>query len=754
MFRRLAAGCVFALSAAAAAADPGPTLLTVFPPGAKAGETVEVTFAGAGFDGGEALLFSDPKVTAEPASAAVAIDPKAKGKGGGKMAAAGPSAAVKFKVTVPKNAPYAVLDVRVVSKSGLSNPRAFAVGTLPEVNEKEPNNDVGEAQKVELDTTVNGAVASPTDVDYFTVKAKAGRNVVVSCLSTSLDSKLQADLTVIGPNGKIVAANRGYRDGDAVIDFLPPADGDYLVRVAQVAYTTGGPDHFYRLTVTTGPWVDAAHPPVDNAGDPRLKLYGRNLPVIKSDPSFSTSNGRPLESMPIDPDVTPKSRTRGARRTDQSLAPSAGSLDAVDLTLPAGCRSPNRPLLLTRAGTVVLDDEKNDTAATAQVVAPPCDIAGHIEKKNDRDWYAFAAKKGEVWTLEVFADRLGSPVDAYFVLTNEAGKVIVEADDSPDTLSPNQFFTKSDDPARTRFAAPADGTYKVMVSTREASIQAGARDQYVLRIAKEKPDFRLAVMPVGTHYPDAGTLPKGGAALFAVYVWRFDGFDGPISLRAANLPPGVACPPQVIGRGQTRGTLVLTAAPTAADWAGFVTIQGETPGDATLGTAARPFSVVWPFPGVTPAQPPPNAPVITRMDRGPGLAVAVRGAAPFALAATAAGPLKVKAGEKAEFTVKVTRAAGFKDAVQVYAATPAVGPKPQGNNPPLPLASIAADQADAKVSLDIPATWATGTYTIVLRGQPGAAPPKGGNQAKLLPSYPTPPFTIEVEGKAAVPKKK
>ena len=93
-------------------------------------------------------------------------------------------------------------------------------------------------------------------------------------------------------------------------------------------------------------------------------------------------------------------------------------------------------------------------------------------------------------------------------------------DDSPDTLSPNQFYTKSDDPGRYRFAVPADGTYKVMVSTREAAVQFGVRDQYVLRIAKEKPDFRLAVMPFGTHYPDAGTLHKGGAVLFSVFVFR------------------------------------------------------------------------------------------------------------------------------------------------------------------------------------------------------------------------------------------
>ena len=64
---------------------------------------------------------------------------------------------------------------------------------------------------------------------------KAGHNVVVSCLTTSIDSRLQADLMVIGPDGKPLATNRGYRDGDAVLDFKAPAAGEYLIRVAPSA---------------------------------------------------------------------------------------------------------------------------------------------------------------------------------------------------------------------------------------------------------------------------------------------------------------------------------------------------------------------------------------------------------------------------------------------------------------------------------------------------------------------------------------
>ena len=53
----------------------------------------------------------------------------------------------------------------------------FAVGDLSEVAEKEPNNDVDQAQRVELNTTINGTIGNPTDVDYFAFAAKKGQRV-------------------------------------------------------------------------------------------------------------------------------------------------------------------------------------------------------------------------------------------------------------------------------------------------------------------------------------------------------------------------------------------------------------------------------------------------------------------------------------------------------------------------------------------------------------------------------------------------
>jgi hypothetical protein len=338
----------------------------------------------------------------------------------------------------------------------------------------------------------------------------------------------------------------------------------------------------------------------------------------------------------------------------------------------------------------------------------------------------------------VFADRIGSPIDAYFQLSDDKGKVLTEQDDGPDSLSPNQFYTKSDDPGRYRFVVPNDGKYRVMVSSRDAGIQFGVREQYVLRIARENPDFRLVVMPFSTHLLDAGTLRKGGVVLFSVFVFRMDGFNDAITLTADKLPEGVTCPPQIIGAGQTRGSLVLVADKDAEEWDGFVTIT------ATSGNRkydARPFSITWPALGIQPNQV-PNFPMLTRMDRGPGLALAVRGAAPFTLTPTDT-EMKAAPGSKIEVTLKITRDEKYKDAIQVFSAVPNFGPRQQGNQPPQPIATIAADKTEVKVSIDVQPNTPAGTYTLVLRGQSGAPQPKGPN-VRPTPTYPTVPITVVV----------
>ena len=163
--------------------------------------------------------------------------------------------ATTFKVTIAPGTPVGIHDVRLVNKWGVSNPRAFVVGDQAEVQEKEPNNDVPQAQRVVINTTINGVISAPTDVDFYVFGGKKGQRVVISCLASTIDSRLLAALELYDSAGRQLAYNRHYRNHDALIDCMLHGDGDYFVRLYEFTHSQGSPEHFYRLTITTAPWI-------------------------------------------------------------------------------------------------------------------------------------------------------------------------------------------------------------------------------------------------------------------------------------------------------------------------------------------------------------------------------------------------------------------------------------------------------------------------------------------------------------------
>ncbi len=267
---------------------PSPRLMTVMPPGGKIGTSVEVTFTGTDIEEPEHLLFSHPGIRAEP----IAMPEKAEAKAptpppkqNRRQRPMGKPSVSRFKVTLSPEVPPGIHDVRFVNKWGVSNPRAFVAGDLGEVLEKEPNNDVEQAQRVEMNSTINGSMASPTDVDYYVFAGKKGRRVILSCLASTIDSRFHAGLEVYDARGKQLVSGRDYHDNDALADCTLPEDGDYFVRVYQFTYTQGTAEHFYRLSISTAPWIDAVFPCVVPPGKATtVTVYGRNLPGGKIEP--------------------------------------------------------------------------------------------------------------------------------------------------------------------------------------------------------------------------------------------------------------------------------------------------------------------------------------------------------------------------------------------------------------------------------------------------------------------------------------
>jgi hypothetical protein len=721
--------CAMALLAAQAANAQSiapPVMTHVFPMGGKAGATVELKVTGQNIANPEGLHFSFPGAKVEVLdSAAVKPDPKKPVPN---------LTAHRFKVTLPADAPLGTHDIRVVTKGGISNSRAFVVGDLDEVNEQEPNDDVDKAQSIKLGSVVNGVIITGTDVDYFAFTGKKGQRVICNCRASSIDSRLHSAIEMYDRKGAYYGLARNYADNDALLDVTLPADGEYLIRVFGYTYSQGGIDYFYRLTVSTAPWIDAVFPPIIEPGkEAEVTVYGRNLPGGVPE-AGSVVDGRMLEKLttkikaPADPIARQRLAYLGR------VLPLASPLDGFTFQLKNGGVS--NPYLLTYArAPVVLDNGNNDTQETAQKVPVPCEIAGRIEKKGDIDWYAFTAKKGETIAIDVQGERLGSPVDLFFQVLSDKGAVVTEQDDTPEAMAPH-FSVRTDDPPRYRFTPPADATYYLKITSRANFTDAGPRHLYTVRIGADEPDFQVIAMPASTQIPDSGVVGQHGGYAFNVFVWRLAGFNSDVTLTGENLPAGLSVRPQIVGSAQKQAVVVVNAAPDAAPYTGAIKLIGTaTVNNQKRVREVRAGTIVW-------AVPQPNILTVSRLDRE--LVIAVRDKAPYSLSA-GTDKIVIAQGEKVSVPIKMQpHWPDFKSNVIVTAAA-----LPPGLNlNPLTLTpgkESAMATFDNKGGVALP----PGNYTIVLRGQtqlvnPKAPPPKMGKGGPINHIQASTPISLTV----------
>lgn len=713
----------------------GPQLLYVTPAGGKAGTTVELTVQGQNLDELQGLYFSHPGLKAEPLGGVMPTskDSKVIAKG---MQAGVPSGAMKFKVAIAPDVPLGIHDVRLITPAGVSNPRAFVVGDQQELVEAEPNNDVEQAQKVELGCAIHGTIGNPTDVDYYSFTGKKGERVLAYCQSSSIDSKLQPNLQLFSSDGRLLALNHNYHKNEALLDATLPEDGSYLLRVSGFAYIGGGPDYFYRVSISTAPWIDAIHPAIVEPGKATsVTIYGRNLPGGKLDPKI-VLDGKVLEKLTTT--ITGPQDALAAQRLAYSgwIDPPTAMLDGFEFRLKNHAGYSNPALVHLARAPVIVDNEANDTAATAQAVRIPCTIAGRIEKKADRDWYVFRAEKGQVLTIEAIGDRLGAALDLHLVLVNaETGKTIAELDDTTETTMPS-FYTRTDDPPEYRFVVPATGKYQVMVSSRDAFVQSGPRHLYRVRITPTQPDFRLIALPPLPYTLDGVVVRQGSQQFLNVIVHRSDGFNGEIQLSADNLPAGVTCPAQVIPRGSTRGVVVFTASDKAGDWTGEVKVVGKATIDGReVVREVRAGGPIWPAPN---PQQGPNTILLSRLTRG--LVLAVRDHAPYTLTARAKEEI-VKAGKSVTVPIELKRHQP-ELAKQTFKASAVNLPKD------LTLAPLTLAPGKDKIEAAIATKTNTppGMYTVVLLGETDVdmTDPRSKKKAKVKLLQPSTPIIFTV----------
>lgn len=142
----------------------------------------------------------------------------------------------------------------------------------PEHLEAEPNDEAQQSKLVAVPAILNGRIDKPGDVDHWGFTARKGDVYELDLRASRLGSPLAAVLVILDAKSKELARADAASAGvaDPQLTFTAPADGTYLIRIAERFQARGGPDSIYRLQVTRSA-----------APDFRLRLVADALPLVR-----------------------------------------------------------------------------------------------------------------------------------------------------------------------------------------------------------------------------------------------------------------------------------------------------------------------------------------------------------------------------------------------------------------------------------------------------------------------------------------
>jgi len=468
-----------------------------------------------------------------------------------------------FTLTIPESASPGLALIRIANAEGTSALRPFLIGTLPEVAEKEPNDSLSQAQTLDLSqVVVNGVLNKSGDADAYALSLEKGQTLVAAVSSNrDLGAPVDGVLQIVSANGFVLEQNDDDRGNDPLIAFTVPESGTYYVRTfgfpaapnSSVRFS-GGADWIYRLTLTTGPYVDHIQPlSVSVNAETPARAVGWNLP------------DRP-------------------RSIPAQTAPGEFNYVAEESSNPVVLQSVGHPAM----------PEPFDAKASLPTL--PVTLSGQIARPGEVDTVQIMGKKGAAISIAAEARAIGSQLDPVLRLTDADGKQLAEQDDA----------SRDERDAVLSFTPKADGPVILQIFDRFE--HGGERYFYRVTVGPPQKTFRLSVAA------DAFKLDADKPLEIPVTVTREGGFSDEIQVSVQGLPEGMTAGPAVSqskGDSSKKVTLKLERG-SIETFSGPIRIAGTSQGEtkfsatatiAVAGTANR-SDQLW---LTVPAKPPPKA---------------------------------------------------------------------------------------------------------------------------------------------------
>lgn len=480
------------------------------------GTTQQVTLTGEALGGASAVFVSGSGATgvlgaAAPIAASGSGVTLESSRGGLSIGtpAVGDAKSVTLQWMLAADAALGPRELRIATTNGVSNPVTLQVSDLPELQEREPNHSLADAQRISLPSGVSGVIRTAAESDYFRFQGKAGERLLFDVQANRTGSPLDATLVLLDASGKELARSEDAHGLDPFLDFTPKTDGEYVLRISDLRFQGGG-NYAYRIVAGALPYLERRFPYGGRRGTSvEVALTGIHL------------DGQDKLTIAIDPKAPAGAqdiRIRSARGSSNPLPFETGDLPEV------------------------FEVEPNNASTNAMPVTTPMVINGRIGAPGDLDTFRVTASTDGKLVAEVRARRLGSPLDALLTLSDAKGVVLQRNDDAagPD--------------ARIEFDARKGTEY--LLSLRDLTDRGGDAFGYRLSIQAPDatPDFAVRLSQ------DRIRVHAGGHSAVRCDVDRLNGFNGAIRITGGTLPTGVSARTLVIGPdGPQSGWLVFSA---------------------------------------------------------------------------------------------------------------------------------------------------------------------------------------------------
>jgi hypothetical protein len=449
------------------------------------------------------------------------------------------SQSVLLRVTVDAHAAPGNHELRLLTNQGLTNPLNFLIDWFPETTRPfqlvplslasggglplsaQAHVEASEAPLViALPAIVNGQMM-PGSIDRYRFHAEKGQKIVIIAMTRALIPYMsdavpgwfQASLTLTDAKGRELVSTDHFRfNQEPVIEEEIAEKGDYILSVRDIL-NRGREDFVYRIAIGEIPFVTGIFPMGGKSGaHTRFETEGWNLAATQ----FKSSLGEPGIH-----------EFSAGDKIWSAVNPVTYSVD----TLPE-----------------TIEKHHSSGAANARHIKLPQIVNGRIDHPGDVQFFRIEVKAGEEMVAEVEARRLGSPLDSSLTLTDSHGKQLAFNDDFEDKGA--TLLTHQAD-SRLMYRFPAKGAYYLQLADTE---QNGGPDYtYRLRISHPLPDFELRIAPSSIN------LHPGSTISATILLIRRDGFNGAVTLRIKDGPPGLVLGGGTISSGTDTVRVTLTA---------------------------------------------------------------------------------------------------------------------------------------------------------------------------------------------------